>query len=82
MSEITKTDLSEKMHALADRGHSRADELREKADAFDQATHGFMVAQPQTHTVKQQLGTWARASRLFDECRSHALAQAQSDGAP
>lgn len=66
---INRTDLSEKMHTLADRGHPRASELREKADAFDQATHGFMVARPQTHTVKQQVGTWARASRVFDECR-------------
>lgn len=64
----TRTDLSELMHALADGGHPRAAELREKADAFDAATHGFMVAQPQTHTVKQQLGTWARAHRLHCEC--------------
>jgi hypothetical protein len=64
----TKTDLSEKMHALADSGHPRAAELRENADAFDAATHGFMAAQPQTHTVKQQVGTWARATRVFDEC--------------
>lgn len=68
MTDITRTDLSEKMHALADSGHPRAIELRAKADAFDKATHGFMVAQPQTHTVAQQLGTWARASRLFTEC--------------
>lgn len=68
MTQITKTDLSEKMHAMADRGHPRATELREKANAFDLATHGFMIAQPPTHTVKQQVGTWARASRLFDEC--------------
>jgi hypothetical protein len=68
MAQIVKTELSEKMHALADQGHPRAAELREKADAFDAATHGFMVAQPQTHTVKQQVGTWARASRVYDEC--------------
>jgi hypothetical protein len=65
---VIRTDLSEKMHALADLGHPRAAELREKADAFDQATHGFQIAQPQTHTVKQQLGTWARANRVFSEC--------------
>lgn len=35
---ITATDLSQKMRALADTGHPRADELREKADAFDHAT--------------------------------------------
>lgn len=65
---ITRTDLSEKMHVLADSGHIRAAELREKADAFDAATHGFMVCNPQTHTVKQQLGTWARANRVYSEC--------------
>lgn len=68
MTQIVKTDLSIKMHALADGGHPRAAELREKADAFDAATHGFMVANPQTHNVKQQLGTWARANRVFTEC--------------
>lgn len=65
---ITRTDLSEKMHALADSGHPRAAELREKADAFDAATHGFMATDPPTHTAKQQLGTWARASRVYSEC--------------
>jgi hypothetical protein len=66
----TRTDLSEKMHALADSGHPRAVELRERADDFDAATHGFMVCNPQTHTVKQQLGTWARANRVYTECVS------------
>lgn len=68
MTTPTRTDLSELMHALADSGHARAEELREKADGFDAATHGFLVANPQTHTVKQQLGTWARAHRLHNEC--------------
>lgn len=68
-----RTDLSILMHALADSGHPRAVELREKADAFDAATHGFMVANPQTHTVKQQLGTWARAHRLHCGCTGKKL---------
>jgi hypothetical protein len=68
LTDITRTDLSEKMHALADSGHPRAIELRIKADAFDEATHGFLVAQPQTCTVAQQVRAWARASRLFSEC--------------
>ncbi|MDI2076999.1 hypothetical protein ABIF68_007867 [Bradyrhizobium japonicum] len=67
-SEVVKTDLSIKMHALADRGHPRADELREKANAFDIATKGFMGTSPPTHTVKQMVGSWARASRVFSEC--------------
>lgn len=70
---VTRTDLSELMHALADSGHARAVELREKADAFDVATHGFMVAQPQTHTVRQQLGAWARASRVYSECGGRGM---------
>jgi hypothetical protein len=65
---ITRTDLSEKMHALADSGHTRAADLREKADAFDAATHGFVAAQPPTHTVKQMVGGWARANRVYSEC--------------
>lgn len=63
-----KTDLSIKMHALADQGHPRADELREKATAFDVATHGFVATNPPTHTVKQMVGSWARANRVFNEC--------------
>jgi hypothetical protein len=70
---ITRTDLSELMHALADSGHERAVELREKADAFDVATHGFMAAQPQTHTVKQMVGSWARARRAHCECTGQRL---------
>ena len=65
---VTRTDLSIKMHTLADSGHARAAELREKADAFDAATHGFMGTNPPTHTVKQQIGTWARAHRVHCEC--------------
>jgi uncharacterized iron-regulated protein len=70
---ITRTDLSELMHALAEKGHARAAELREKADAFDAATHGFVVAQPQTHTVKQVVGSWARARRVHCECTGAPL---------
>jgi hypothetical protein len=65
---IVQTDLSIQMHALADTGHPRATELRDKADAFDAATHGFAAAQPQTHTVKQMVGAWASAARAFKEC--------------
>lgn len=68
----TRTDLSKLMHALADGGHDRAAELREKADAFDVATAG-MFAEPQTHTAKQLLGTWARARRVHCECTGEPL---------
>ncbi|WP_439392571.1 hypothetical protein ACRQ5Q_24425 [Bradyrhizobium sp. PMVTL-01] len=62
--ELARTALSEKMHALADSGHARAAELREKADAFDAATQGF-YAQPQTCTIQKFFGCFARARRLW-----------------
>lgn len=68
-----RTDLSEWMHGLADKGHPRAVELREKADAFDVATHGFTAIHPPTHTVKQMLGSWARARRAYCECSGKPL---------
>lgn len=70
MPEIVKTVISVKMYALADKGHPRADELRQKARAFDEATHGLMSVHPATHTVKQMVGCWDRAARVFDECNS------------
>lgn len=73
MTPAIRTDLSELMHALADSGHERAVELREKAEAFDAATHGFMVAQPPTHTVKQMVGSWARARRVHCECTGRPM---------
>lgn len=62
--ETERTDLSVKMHALADGGHAMADELRAKARAFDEATAGNFCTPP-THTVKQLLGSWARATRCW-----------------
>jgi hypothetical protein len=49
------------MHALADSGHERAAELREKAHAFDVTTAGVYAGTP-THTVAQLMGTWASPS--------------------
>lgn len=71
-SAVTRTDLSIQMHALADSGHERAPELREKADAFDVATAGNFIVPP-THTVKQIVGTWARARRVWSECTGESL---------
>lgn len=67
-----KTALSERMHALADSGHERADELREKADAFDVATAGF-YAEPQSVDVKAFAGAFARARRLWCDCSGEPL---------
>lgn len=68
MSAPAETDLSKLMRALADKGHERATELREKAEAFDVATHGFVAAVPPTHNVRQMVGAWARANRVYTEC--------------
>lgn len=66
------SDLSDKMRALAATGHERADELVEKADAFDAGIEGF-YADPQTVTAPQHLGRWARARRLWCECSGEPL---------
>lgn len=68
----TRTDLSKKMHTLADSGHPRASELREKADAFDQKTAGF-YAEPQTVTVQSFMGAFARARRLWCDVTGERL---------
>lgn len=62
-----ETDLSKLMRAMANKGHERAADLREKADAFDLATHG-VYSDPPTHNVKQMVGAWARARRVYIEC--------------
>ena len=66
------TELSEKMVALANRGHARADELREKAAAFDAAAKGF-YADPPTVSAKAFMGAWARARRCWSECSGEPL---------
>ena len=67
-----KTELSKRMHALADSGHARAAELREKADAFDTATAGF-YGEPQTTSVQMFMGAYARARRLWCEITGEPL---------
>ena len=66
------TDLSIKMRALADRGHPRAVELREKADAFDKATAAMSDPNVE-NAVKPMMGAWARARRLWSECSGEPL---------
>lgn len=70
MSE--RTALSIRMHKLADEGHERAAELREKADAFDSATWGF-YAEPQTVPVNKFMGAFARARRLWCDITGEPL---------
>lgn len=64
--------LHEKMRALADKGHARAEELRTKADAFEAAIKGF-YAKPQTVPVKSFMGAWARARLCWSECSGERL---------
>lgn len=67
-----ETDLGKRMRALADQGHDRAEELREKADAFDKAAAGF-YAEEQTVGAKSFLGAFARARRLWCDITGEAL---------
>lgn len=67
-----KTPLAQKMHALADSGHDRAAELRDKADAFDAAARGY-YSDPPMVTAKSFLGAFARARRLWSDVSGEPL---------
>lgn len=69
---MSNTDLSDKMRELAARDPDHASELLNCADAFDTAVKGF-YAEPQTHSVKQMVGAWARARRVWCECTGETL---------
>jgi hypothetical protein len=59
------TDLAEKMVARADADGLPADhELRTLAAKFDEAATGFYSV-PQTKTVQQFMGHWARARQYW-----------------
>lgn len=64
--------LWERMRALAAKGHARAAELREHADALEKATAGFF-ADNQTVTVQKFMGAWARARKLWCEITGESL---------
>jgi len=61
------TILADKMIKLAEEGHPRSQELREKASAFEEAAKGF-YASPQTATVEHFMDCWARARTLYAAC--------------
>lgn len=66
------TDLTEKMIALADSGHDRAQELRECAQTFDEAAKGFF-SEPQTVSVGKFMKAWAQARVVYCECTGEPL---------
>lgn len=68
-----RTALSKRMHALADTGHPRAAELREKADAFDAATTAHYDPKHTPETAKRMLGAFARARRLWCDITGEPL---------
>ena len=70
---MRQTELSEKMITRADQdslpgGH----EMRTEAFEFDKASEGYF-ATPQTVSVPQFLGRWARARRIWCEYTGDSL---------
>lgn len=64
------SELGDRMRALADSGHPRAAELREKAAAFDAANPANAG---DAWDAKRMLGAWARARRVWSECSGEPL---------
>lgn len=62
----TAPSLMDRMRALADSGHPRADDLRREADALDHVCD-------KDFNVKRMVGTWARARRVWSECSGEPL---------
>lgn len=59
------TTLGDQMRARADLDGLPGDhEMRQLADAFDKAAYGY-AAEPQTVSVKQFMGHWARARKCW-----------------
>jgi hypothetical protein len=72
MSDQEQPALWERMRALADKGHIRADEIYAKADEFEHKAVGF-YSDPQTVDVKSFLGAFARARKLWCELTGEPL---------
>ena len=64
--------LFEKMRQLATT-HSRGDELRAQADAFENAVNGYWGGIERTVTAHAFLGAWSRARKLWCECSGESL---------
>ncbi len=69
-----QNDLAHRMTALADADKLPADhELRTLARTLEETVRGF-YAEPQTHTIQQALGAWARARKAWCAYTLEALA--------
>ena len=64
--EHNEPALFDKMRALANEGHPRAEALRQRADEFEKAV-------VDKSSVRQLLGAWTRARRLWCECTGDPL---------
>lgn len=67
-----KTNLSERMRALAAQRDDLPEGWSEAADGFDAATAGF-YSDPQTVNVKQFMGAFAKARRMWCEATGESL---------
>ena len=65
--------IVDRIRTLADSGHERADELREKASALEEGIAGF-YGEPQTITVQSFMDRYARACLLWRDCTGEPLA--------
>lgn len=64
-------NLADRMDRLAE-NHPRGEELRKKAEELRRNTAGFF-SEPQTVDVRQFVGSWARARRLWCEITGETL---------
>lgn len=72
MSGAARTELSERMHRLAEQRSDLPPDWLEKARAFDEAAAGF-YAEPQTVTVMKFAACFARARRAWCEVTGEPL---------
>lgn len=67
------TDLGDKMRARAELDGLPADhDMRRLADEFDKASCGY-AGEPQTVSVRQFMGHWARAKKCWSEYTGEPL---------
>ena len=72
LSKPGKTNIAERMRALAAQRDDLPDNWDELADKVDAATDGFF-AKPQTHNVMQFMGCMARARRAWCDATGEPL---------